>query len=543
MTIERKTLRWNGWGWNEAPDLLGEREAAAWKWIGGELNAAPLQETPPAALEAVSVPASRIEDSVRTRLAEIVGADQVRVDDYERVFHAKGRSYNDLLHLRSGTLEAAPDVVVYPRDEEQVLAVLALCEAEHLAVVPFGAGSSVVGGVDGRAIGFNAVVTIDMTLMDQILEIDEEALVARIQSGVYGPALEKQLQEKGYTLGHFPQSFEFSTLGGWIGHRGAGQQSNRYGKAEKWFVGARVATPRGLWQTEAFPASAAGPQLNALVVGSEGVLGIITEATVRIHRVAEKKDYRGFLFMDWEAAVSAAREHAQEDVPTAMIRLSDPDESHFYQTLKTVGEDDAPTIRFCAMIVGIEGSAGEVDAAVARSRAICDRHGGMHLGEEPGQKWFENRFGMPYLRDPMMDRGLGVDTLETCTRWSSIVPLHAKLHEALSTALEQHPGRPGTKGIVMAHVSHCYRDGASLYFTFVFVRDPENPAAQWQTIKTIASDTILANGGTISHHHGVGIDHLPWMEREKGTVGMALLRQLKAELDPNGIMNPGKLIG
>lgn len=543
MTIDRKTLRWNGWGWNDAPDLLGNREEAAWAWIGETLNAAPLPETPPGALEDLTFPASRMEDALSRKIAVIVGEDNLKTDDYERVFHAKGRSYNDLLSLRSGALDAVPDAVVYPASEEQVVALLKLCSQEGVAVIPFGGGSSVVGGVDAAAEGFKAVVTLDLTNMDQILEIDDTALVARIQPGVYGPALEKELQEKGYTLGHFPQSFEFSTLGGWIGHRGAGQQSNRYGKAEKWLVGARVATPQGLWETEAFPSSAAGPQLNAMVVGSEGVLGVITEATVRLHRVPEAKDYRGFLFMDWEAAVSAARELVQHEVPTAMIRLSDPDESFFFQTLKTIGEDDPPTIRFCAMIVGIEGDADKVEGAVAKARAICEGKGGMHLGEEPGQKWFENRFGMPYLRDPMMNRGLGVDTLETATRWSNIVSLHEKVHAAITGALEEHPGQPGAKGIVMAHISHCYRDGASLYFTFCFVRDPEQPAEQWQALKRAASDTILANGGTISHHHGVGIDHLPWMKEEKGATGMALLRQMKAELDPKGIMNPGKLLG
>lgn len=543
MTIERKKLRWNGWGWNEAPDLLGEREAAAWAWIGEALNAGDLPETLPADFDSVELPAVRLSDAQINKLGVIVGSDHIKTDTYERVFHAKGRSYRDLIHLRSGKLDAAPDAVLYPQTEEHVLALLKLCSEEQIAVVPFGGGSSVVGGVDAHAESFTAVVTLDLTLMDQVLEIDEVALVARVQTGIYGPALEQALQGKGYTLGHYPQSFEFSTLGGWIGHRGAGQQSNRYGKAEKWLAAARVATPKGLWETEGFPASAAGPQLNAVVVGSEGTLGIITEATVRIHRVPETKDYRGYLFMDWDAAVTAARDLAQHEVPTAMVRLSDPDESFFFQALKSVGEEDLPTIRFCAMIVGVEGDAEKVEAAVKKSRAICEGHGGMHLGEEPGEKWFENRFGMPYLRDPMMNRGLGVDTLETATRWSNITSLHEKIQAAINGALEEFPGKAGAKGIVMAHISHSYRDGASLYFTFAFLRDLDKPLEQWEAIKKAASDTIVENGGTISHHHGVGTDHLPWLEREKGAQGMALLKQLKEELDPKGIMNPGKLIG
>ncbi|MCP4641188.1 MAG: FAD-binding oxidoreductase [bacterium] len=385
------------------------------------------------------------------------------------------------------------------------------------------------------------VVTVDMTRMDRVLSIDKEALVARVEAGIYGPQLEEALQAEGFTLGHYPQSFEFSTLGGWIAPRSAGHQSNKYGKAEQWTVSARLATPNGFWTTASFPGSAAGPQLRDMVAGSEGILGIITEAEVRIERVPDVKDYRGYVFAEFAAGVAATREMMQEGVPTAMIRLSDLEETHFYHALHSGGAGDDPVL-FCLMLVGIEGDEGIVAWARERSRAIIERHGGMHMGEELGEVWYKGRFEMPYLRDPMMDRGLGVDTLETATRWSNLVHLHDVTVAAIKGAMAANMPSDTARGICLAHVSHSYRDGASLYFTFAFPRALDREVGQWLAIKKAASDTIVSNGGTISHHHGVGVDHLPWIAQEKGEAGMVALRAVKRALDPRGILNPGKLL-
>ncbi|MFA6240181.1 MAG: FAD-binding oxidoreductase, partial [Candidatus Hydrogenedentales bacterium] len=385
------------------------------------------------------------------------------------------------------------------------------------------------------------IITLDMTMMNRVLHVDAEARVARIEAGIYGPALESALQAQGFTLSHYPQSFEFSTLGGWIAARGAGHQSIRYGKAEDWLISATLATPAGLWKTEAFPASAVGPQLVDLVAGSEGALGVITEAEVRIHPVPEVKDYRGYIFTDYSAAVAAARALMQSDIHAAMIRLSDPDETFFLQALH-MGRDADPSARFCLMLVGIEGDKIVVDASRERSQSILEAHGGMHMGEHFGTSWYKGRFTMPYLRDPLMDRGLAVDTLETATRWSNIEHLHTVILKAIGDAMAARPGRPGAKGIVMAHISHAYEDGASLYFTYVYVRDCADEYGQWLSIKQAASETILDNGGTISHHHGVGVDHLPYIQREKGPIALNLLRALKHQIDPLDILNPGKLI-
>jgi alkyldihydroxyacetonephosphate synthase len=541
MTIEREKLRWNGWGWIEAPDLLGARAELVWGWMAKVLGCAALPHTPPVSLEKIALPETRLHGPALCALEAVLPAARIRTDAYERAFHARGKSYADLVALRAGMLTPCPDAVVYPECTEEVLGLLRWAAQHGAAVVPYGGGSSVVGGVNTPETAC-PVLCVDMTRMCDLLDLDETTRIARVQAGVYGPALESALQAQGYTLGHYPQSFEFSTLGGWIAARGAGQQSNRYGKPEKWLVGAEVATPHGLWRTEHFPASAAGPQLTQLVVGSEGTLGIITEAAVRLHRTPERRDYTGYLFPDFAAGVSAARALVQDGVPTAMIRLSDSDETRFYAALQHGDGEVGEATPYCAMLLGLEGAAEEVAQAGARARAIIDAQGGMALGEGPGETWYKGRFMMPYLRDPMLDRGLGVDTLETATGWGNIAPLHAAVRGAIARAIAAHPGEPGCGGVVLAHISHCYPDGASLYFTFVFRRDAAEPLGQWRHIKAAASEAIVAHGGTISHHHGVGLDHRPWLAREKGPVGAGVLRAIKAQVDPGGIMNPGKLI-
>ncbi|MGC9954595.1 MAG: FAD-binding oxidoreductase [Rhizomicrobium sp.] len=555
MSVDRTKIRWNGWGWAAHKDELGGREAV-WAWLAGELGMPALLATPPRPLEELSLaaPALYVED--RKALNDIVGADRVRDDTYERAFHALGRSYYDLLRLRAGDLSLAPDAVVYPRGTEEVLALLALAAERGLAVIPYGGGTSVVGGVSAARGAFHSAITLDLSAMDRLIEIDPVSATATAEAGIYGPALEKALQAKGFTLGHYPQSFEFSTLGGWIAHRGAGQGSNRYGRAEDWLVGARLATPRGLLNTGDFPASAAGPQLKDLVLGSEGIFGIITEATVRMHAVPAASDYRGYLFKDFESGTAAIRTAAQEGVAATMLRLSDAEETRFTRLyggveksrslaqrlaeiyLEMRGFDD----KACALIAGFEGDAPAVARAQEQFGAIARKLGALPLGRGIGEHWRQFRFTAPYLRDPMMDRGLGVDTLETAASWSKLGALYAATRAALEAAILKTVPREGAKGIVMCHVSHSYADGASLYFTYVFPRALDGDIAQWKTIKRAASEAIVANGGTISHHHGVGEDHLPWIAQEKGVLGIEVLRAVKQALDPAGVLNPGKLL-
>ena len=556
MTIDRTTLRWNGWGPVKQENPL-PADSPKWDWIQDTLGLSHLPSTPAMPLSSIRLPHCRISDAVLDKLRGIVGPNQLRTDDYERAFHARGKSYHDLLYVRAGKLDMAPDAVVYPRSAEETLAIVQLCAGEDIALVPFGGGSSVVGGVNAMTSSLGgAVLTLDTTLMTRIIQIDKMSMTARIEAGIYGPQLEEQLQAHGVTLGHYPQSFPYSTLGGWIAARGAGQQSNRYGKAEKWLVSARVATPKGFWMTEATPASAAGPNLNQLVAGSEGILGVIVEATVKIHDLPERKDYRGYLFKSFAAGVEAARRINHAEIPVAMVRLSDAPETYFFQAfsssgsgglksrlraayLKMKGFNEAP----CLMLIGHEGPKETVIWAQEKTEDICKRQGALALGTGPGKRWYHGRFDSPAIRDPMMDRGLGVDTLETSTRWSNIANLHEKVSAAIAEAMAAHMPEQHARGIVMGHVSHSYPDGASLYFTFIFPRQLDREMEQWQAIKRAASDAIVMNGGTISHHHGVGLDHVPWLAEEKGEIGFALLRATKREMDPNGVMNPGKLLG
>jgi len=555
MSADHANIRWNGWGWAAHTDRLAEQEEV-WNWLAGELGMPALLATPARSLESVTLAPSRLTVEDRARFIEILGADRVRDSQFERAFHARGRSYHDLLYLRSGDLSAAPDAVLYPRSAEEVAASLSAASDGRIAVVPYGGGTSVVGGVTGAKGALKSVVSIDMALMDRVIDIDAQSMTATVEAGIYGPALEKALQARGFTLGHHPQSFEFSTIGGWIAHRGAGQGSNRYGRAEDWLVGTKVVTPRGILRTGGFPASATGPRLNDLILGSEGVFGIISEATVRLHPQPTASNYYGYLFKDFASGIAAIRDAARDEIAVTMLRLSDPAETRFYRAFGSLGKRPALRDRFaqfylanrgfdekaCAMIAGFEGATTAVVDERLQFDVLAKKHGALALGEGQGKRWKEGRFHGPYLRDPMMDRGVGVDTLETATSWSNLQRLYVGVRDALDGAIRETAPRAGAHGIVSCHISHSYPDGASLYFTYIFPRALESELPQWRTIKKAASDAIVANGGTISHHHGIGEDHLPWMLAEKGSLGVDVLRAVKMALDPKGILNPGKLI-
>ncbi len=542
--MNKSILRWNGWGLCDAPDTLGDKADGIWAWLGACTGLGTLPHTPGCSLENVVMPPVRLSLEQIQALERMMPGDRVKTDRFERAYHARGRSYHDMLHLRRGRLEQAPDAIVYPETIDEIISVLGFAEENALALVPYGGGSSVVGGVTPLLReGQRAVVTVDMALMNHILEIDKHTMTAHIQAGIYGPELERLLQAEGVTLGHYPQSFEYSTLGGWIASRGAGHQSNKYGKAEDWLIAARVVTPRGVWNTEAFPKSAAGPLLRDLTPGSEGVFGIIADARVHIHEVPEVKEYRAYFFQDFGSGVQATRMLLQQGVQTAMVRLSDANETFFYSVMHGGAEVAANgPMGFCLMLVGFEGAADEVAHQRSRAESILSQWGGADMGGSMGKLWLSSRFETPYLRDPLLDHGLGVDTVETATDWNRLPQLHAQASAVLDDALRRHNPNPGAKGLAMAHVSHSYRNGASLYFTFVFPRTPEGEIEQWLAIKREVSDAIVANGGTISHHHGTGTDHLPWIAREKGPIAYGMLKSLKTDLDPKGIMNPGKLI-
>ncbi len=553
--MDRTKIRWNGWGLVAQRDEMAAREDI-WAWLAGQLGMPNLLATPARPLEEIALAPSRLVPEHKQAFIQAIGVDRVRDDTYERAFHALGDSYHDLLRLRSGDLSTAPDAVLYPRSGDEVLSLLRYASEHDIAIVPFGGGTSVVGSVTGANGPFKSVIALDLSGMDRLLDVDATAGYATAESGMYGPALEKALGTTGMTLGHFPQSYEFSTLGGWIAHRGAGQSSHGYGRAEDWLVALKLATPQGLLTTQAFPPNSVGPDLNDIALGSEGAFGVITEATFRIRPVPKVRDYTGFLFHDFATGTAAIRAAAAEGLPVTMLRLSDSEETRFYRAFGSVGKQAGLMGRvqemvlkrrgfdakMCALVAGFEGEAATVAASRKHFARIAKRFNAMALGKGQGERWLHGRFHGPYSRDPMLDRGIGVDTLETAASWPKIAGLHAAVRTAIESAIVENAPRPGAHGIVMCHISHFYPHGASLYFTYIFPRQLDAEIGQWRAIKTAASNAIAAHGGTISHHHGVGEDHLPWVAQEKGALGIDVLRAIKRTLDPRGILNPGKLI-
>lgn len=550
MPYSREELRWNGWGKRSVAFEFHGRENAAWKVVEQAIGSGPLPHTPPVPLTDATLPASRLSDAQRGGLAKLTHEARVKTDRFERALHALGRSYHDLIRLRAGDLRHAPDAVIYPESHDEVVALLGYCDAERIAVVPFGGGSSVVGGVTGSPGNHPAVVSVDLTRMTKVDVVDRVSRTVRADTGIYGPDLEARLNEQGFTVGHFPQSFEYSTLGGWIAARGAGQLSNRYGSARDRVVALTMATPRGVLRTSAFPNSAAGPNLNGVLAGSEGALGILTSAVMRVDPVAEHRQIVAFLFKSWDDGVATIRTLVQDEVGAAMLRLSDPDETHFFGEFRRALEPsmlmsgvEGTLGRFgfdrkCVLMAAFEGTRDETTAMVKTARAVAKANRGLFVGGSPGRSWWKRRFEMPFLRDPMLDRGIGIDTLETATTWSSLGRLYGGVRSAIQGAAKAQ----GHEVVVMTHISHSYVEGASLYFTFLFRRDDTRAIDQWRALKDAASRAITENAGTISHHHGVGEDHAPYLAAEKGALGLEALRGLKERLDPNGIMNPGKLV-
>jgi alkyldihydroxyacetonephosphate synthase len=538
-------VRW--WGWGEDGHVVAMPEAATAllrEEIGADPSAPPRRHV---ALEEVRLPAPRLPASARERLSAAVGAERVRDDREARVAHAAGRSYPDLVRLRVGDGSSAPDAVVTPESVDQVRAVLAACAERGVAVVPFGGGTSVVGGVEPVSDGFAGAVSIDLGSLDRVVSIDRTSLTATFEAGLNGPRIEGALGAEGLTLGHFPQSFEYSTVGGWIATRSAGVASTGYGRIDELVEGLRLVAPAGEVDARALPASAAGPDLRELLVGSEGVLGVICQATLRVRRAPAERRYEGWWFGSFAEGREAFRVMEQADASPDVARLSDEDETRFSLVFASPGGAVERLGRAylrargresgCLAIVGFEGTAEDVERRRVRTGSLLRAGGGIALGRRPGELWVRSRYTGPYLRDELLDRAILVDTLETAGSWTNLDSLYRATADALRSALSER----GTRPFVMCHVSHLYRSGASLYFTFM-ARQQDDALAQWRAAKAAASEAIVAAGGTITHHHAVGRDHARWMRAEVGEMGLELIRAAKERLDPAGIMNPGKLL-
>ncbi|WP_414641903.1 FAD-binding oxidoreductase [Amycolatopsis sp.] len=496
----------------------------------------------PEANESVKIPSPKLSEAASDALAKVVGAENVLVDDAARLARATGLSYLDLLRRRSPTADfPVPDAVVLPAGPDEVQAVLEACVRHDVGVVPFGGGTSVVGGVAALRGGKTAVIALDLVRLDVLVSVDAESRIAVLQAGVRGPEAERLLGEHGLTLGHIPQSFERATIGGFAATRSAGQASSGYGRFEDMVTGVRLATPRGEWKLGVAPASAAGPDLRQLAVGSEGTLGVITEVALRVRPQPPVRRYEGYALPGWAAGAAAVRDLAQHHALADVTRLSDVDETEVSLALNAGLKTTAlrrylaarGVRRPCFLIVGWEGTAHDVALRRRETARRLKAAGAVRVGKALGESWRHGRFAGPRQRDALLDRGVCVETLETAAYWSNVDELCDDVRAALTASL----GR----SIVMCHISHAYETGASLYFTVLTARDGSDPIGQWQRAKAAACEAI-SGLGTISHHHAVGVDHAPYLAAEIGSLGVEVLRAAKSVVDPTGILNPGKLV-
>lgn len=539
MNEPHRDTRWWGWGDAGAEHPISDRVRETLRERLGAL--APSER---AELADVEMPEPR--ELPRT-VTEAVGPGRVHTGREDRLRHGLGKSYPDLIAARSGRVDAVPDAVLVPADSDSVERLIAACSAEGVAVVPYGGGTSVVGGVAALAGDHDRVVALDTVALRDV-DLDRTSMTARLGAGLRGPEAESALRSRGVSLSHYPQSYDFATIGGFAATRSAGQASTGVGRFDRLVSSVGMATPVGRVRTLETPHTAAGPALRELIVGSEGLLGVIDEVRVRVRPVPEDSRYEAWFVPGWEAGLTAFRELVQAGDAPDVLRLSDPDETEVglilsgpsgwqrraldaYLGARGVGDG-------CFVLVGWEGSPERIKARRKRAAEQLKRAGGAGLGSAGVGSWERTRFEGPYLRDELMDLGVLVDTLETSHTWSRLPELYAGVRRAISDALSEQ----GTPGIVLCHVSHVYRDGASLYFSLMARSLPGSELEQWGRVKAAACEAIVAAGGTITHHHAVGTDHAPYMPAEVGEVGIEALRAVKERLDPNGIMNPGKLL-
>ncbi|MCD2441230.1 FAD-binding oxidoreductase [Agromyces sp. SYSU K20354] len=523
-------MRWNGWG---DPAKAKELPLAVRTLLPMLLGRTP-KPAPAAKLDEVELDASRLGDDDRAALADVVGQEHLAVDDEARIRHAGGRSTPDLLRRRAQHQDA-PDAVVTPADHAQVLAVLRLASERGIAVVPFGGGTSVVGGLDPERGDHHAVIALDLGRLTGLVSLDETSGEAVLGAGTTGPEAERLLGAHGFELGHFPQSFRYATLGGFAAARSSGQNSAGNGRFDAMVTGLRVATPTGELELGRAPGSAAGPDLLRLFLGSEGAFGVITEVRLRVHPVPAVRLAEAWTFPDFATGADALRRVAQLGTGPTVIRLSDEAETGV--SLAQVGRIGKALAKGASAITVFEGGAELAADRHARTAQVLREAGGTSAGPAAAEEWVHGRFNAPYLRDALLDHGVFCETLETATTWSNLERLKREVTAAISDGFAAR----GAKSLVLCHVSHVYPTGAALYFTILAGVKGEQ-LTEWEPVKAAVNDAIMVGGGTISHHHGVGRDHAPWLEREIGPVGVRLLRAVKAELDPAGVMNPGALV-
>jgi alkyldihydroxyacetonephosphate synthase len=550
-----KHMKWWGWGLEGTAFHHDDKPAFApfvKKMVGVDLNSDSVAVAP--AFDDLDIPASRLTAEVSNALSLIVGEDHVVIGDMERVVHTYGKSIRDLIRIRNGVFPRTPDAVVYPATESEIAKIVAASTQFDFVLIPFGGGSNIVGSLEPLPGEERIVISLDMGRLDRVLDIDEESGLARIQAGTQGPDIEAQLNPRGWTLGHFPDSFTHSTLGGWVATRSSGMQSDKFGDIADITRGLRMVRPDGVVVIRAVPSASTGPSLREMILGSEGRLGVITEVTVQVHRIPQKREILAYLFPTWEAGIRAMQAISESDATPSVTRVSNEIETEMsfatskeskgvsalvmqglQRFLKVKGWD---TAKMCLSFIGYEGTDEHVDRNQKLVNKIVKKYGGLGVGKGPGVLYDQKKFDTPYLRDFFLDHGGAADVSETSAPWSKLLPLYNGVYAAANRAFE----KIGVQGLIMAHLSHSYHTGACLYFTFAFEHG-DLPLEQYDVVKKAIQDAFIAEGGTVSHHHGVGLEHAPWMRDDVSAPGLALMQGLLDSADPAGRFNPGKVTG
>ncbi|HTS10977.1 MAG TPA: FAD-binding oxidoreductase [Candidatus Limnocylindrales bacterium] len=552
MTEGPRHMKW--WGWGD-PDVLFNSAAhpGFWPYASSKLGIdGDMRPAAPPHLDSVELPDPVTNRRFLTDISSALRPDQVCDSRYERIVHAYGKGFRDLFRMRRGNLESAPDLVVYPETEDDVLAVLRAAAHHDVVVIPFGGGSNISGCLE-RMETRRMAVSLDTRRMRRVLVVDRESFTARVQAGVFGPDLEQQLAAQGMTLGHFPDSFLHSTLGGWIATRSAGMQSDKYGKIEDMVVALRMITPDGILATRSVPKSSNGIDVNHLCIGSEGTLGVITEATMRVHPRPQARIVPAFLFPEFEAGVHAIRECVSRECMPSMVRLNDPDKTALSVAFKrpssplsqAVSKAFKTALRFkgfdmpraCLMLVAFEGRHADVARHLRNVSSIYRRSGAVSLGYSAGKSFEATKYDFPHIRDFLLAHDVTADVSETCTVWSNILPLYNATMDTMRKRIRER-GMPPWAG---CHISHTYQSGASLYFTFGFKQELGREMEQYLYVKRAVQQSFIDHGATLSHHHAVGTEHLPWLTADISPLGIRAVAALKQGLDPGNILNPGRL--
>lgn len=549
-----KHMKWWGWGVDGVSFDHHDKPAFApfvRNAIDLDVDADPV---PPIEFDDLEVPAPVISEAALGRLRDALGAEHVVVDDLDRIVHTYGKSLRDLLRLRGNVLPRVPDVVVYPGSEEDVVAVVGLALELDAVVIPFGGGSNISGSLEPQVAETRPVISIDMGRLGALISIDETANLARIQAGAQGPDIEKQLAARGWTLGHFPDSFTHSTLGGWVATRSSGMQSDKYGDIADITRGLRVVRPDGVLVVRPVPSTSTGPSVREMILGSEGRLGVITEVTVQVHRIPANRVILGYLFPNWDAGLAAMHDIAVSDATPSVTRVSDARETAFSfatqkasrgikskvtSTLMSVLEKRGWDLdQVCLSFIGYEGASEHVARQKKLVGRIVRRHGGILVGKGPGRLYDQKKFDTPYIRDYLLDRGAAADVSETAAPWSEL----RRLYDATVAAANKAYAELGVKGWIMCHLSHSYHAGACLYFTFAFRHDGVDPVAQYDVVKKAIQQSFVDTAGTLSHHHAVGTEHSQWLREDISPAGVTLLEGLLSSADPGSNFNPGKIL-